>query len=187
MERLFCCRIFIYKLRFMYITLAMIKQHLNIEATYTAEDTYLTHLYNVAEKVVERHIDFILEDYEDEDGNIPTPLQHAMLLYIGDLYQSREGNAYGVTVTQIPFAYEYLLSLYRDYSGLYSQSTEDEMIDEICRHLVIQTGGVLTIDSAYRERCLAHGGAKSKAYQRLFERVLESATIDANGNITINF
>ena len=100
----------------MYVTLATIKAHLNIEASYTAEDTYLTHLYNVAETTVERHIDEKLTDLEDDQHAIPTPLQHAILLYIGDLYQSREGNAYGVSVSQIPFSYDYLLSLYKNYA-----------------------------------------------------------------------
>lgn len=170
----------------MYVTLALVKQHLNIESSYTGDDTYITHLIQVAEKTVEKHIDFHLEDYEDSSHNIPKPLQQAILLYVGDLYNNREVNAYGVSVVEVPFAYQYLLSLYQDYSGLFSEDTEDKMIDEICNHLVIESGSLI-IDPAYRHRCLHCGGAKSRAYQRLFQKVMQSAHLDNNGNIILEF
>lgn len=170
----------------MYVTLALVKQHLNIESTYNAENDYLNHLISVAETTVEKHIDYRLEDYEDDNGNIPTPLVHAMLLFIGDMYMSRESNAYGVSVAEIPFTYDYLLSLYKDYSGINSRTTEEMMIDEICHHMYINpTNGCVEIDPEYRKRCLGCGGAKSKAYRRLFRYLLESAHIDNNGDIIV--
>ena len=170
----------------MYVTLALAKQHLNIESTYTAEDTYINHLIAVAETTVEKHIDYKLEDYIENVGDeLPKPLQHAILLFVGDMYMSRESNAYGISVAEIPFSYDYLLSLYKDYSGLYSTSTEEQMIDEICRHIYIDGNGVVVIDPEYKAKCLNCGGARSRAYQRLFVRLMESATIDNNGNVTI--
>lgn len=100
----------------MYVELDKIKKHLNIELAYTAEDDYLTHLYKVAENTVERHIDYPLNKYVKDDELTPT-LQHAILLYIGDLYTSREGNVYGVSAAQVPFTYDYLLSLYKNYES----------------------------------------------------------------------
>lgn len=170
----------------MYVTLELAKQHLNIESTYTGDDVYITHLIEVAETTVEKHIDYHLEDYEDENGDIPSPLIHAMLLFIGDMYMSRESNAYGISVSEIPFSYDYLLSLYKDYSGLYSTSTEEQMIDEICRHTYIdQATGDVVIDPTYKKNCLMCGGARSRAYRRLFKLILESAHIDNNGDLII--
>lgn len=171
----------------MYVTLELAKQHLNIEQSYTGDDTYITHLIEVAETTVEKHIDYHLEDYIDEEQTeLPKPLQHAILLFVGDMYMSRESNAYGISVSEIPFSYDYLLSLYKDYSGLYSTSTEEQMIDEICRHTYIdQTTGDVVIDPTYKKNCLMCGGARSRAYRRLFKLILESAHIDNNGDLII--
>lgn len=173
----------------MYVSLELAKQHLNIEQSYTGDDTYIEHLIEVAEKTVEKHIDYRLEDYITDDGDeLPKPLQHAILLFVGDMYMSRESNAYGISVSEIPFSYDYLLSLYKDYSGLYSTSTEERMIDEICRHTYIdQTTGDVVIEPDYKRKCLMCGGARSRAYQRLFRLILESAHLDEDGNMIIGF
>lgn len=72
-------------------------------------------LIDVAEKVVEAHIDCSLNDLLDGNGQLPLPIIQAMKLFIGNMYQSRESIAF-TTATEIPFAYDYLLSLYKDYS-----------------------------------------------------------------------
>lgn len=169
----------------MYVTLALAKQHLNIESGYTAEDTYITHLIEVAEKTVERHIDYLLEDYIDNVGDeLPKPLQHAILLYVGDLYMSREANAYGVSVTEVPFSYDYLLSLYKDYSQLHTIVNERAMLDEICQHTYLnETTGDLEIESGFVAKCRMCGGAKSKAYERLMAKVIATAHINNNGEV----
>lgn len=100
----------------MFIQLDRIKQHLNIDEYFTAEDEYLTYLEDVAETVVERHIDHNLSDLQDEEGNLPAPLLHAMLLFIGDMYQSRESVAFS-TATELPLSFNYILSLYKNYSN----------------------------------------------------------------------
>ena len=99
----------------MYLQLYQIKKHLNINEEWHDDDEYLVDLALVAESVVSQHIDKKLSDLEDEWGHIPAPLVHAMLLFIGDMYQSRESVAF-TNATEIPFSYEYLLSLYKDYS-----------------------------------------------------------------------
>lgn len=95
--------------------LALIKKHLNIDSGFTADDTYLTSLSAVAESVVEAHIDHTLSDLADDGGQLPAPLQQAMLLFIGNMYANRESVAY-TNANEVPFAYDYLLSLFKDYS-----------------------------------------------------------------------
>lgn len=99
----------------MYITVEEIKKHLNIDSYFTDDDEYLVSLIEVAEKVVQAHIDCSFNDLLDDDGKLPTPIIQAMKLFIGNMYQSRESVAF-VNATEIPFAYDYLLSLYKDYS-----------------------------------------------------------------------
>lgn len=101
----------------MFIELARIKNHLNIDNYYTDDDEYLLYLEDVAEKVVEKHIDCKLSELCDGNGDLPSPLLHAMLLFIGDMYQSREAVAFNSSPLEIPLSFSYLLSLYKNYSN----------------------------------------------------------------------
>lgn len=101
----------------MYLSLKTIKKHLNIDEYYTDDDEYLITLASVAERVVERHIDNNLSNLCDTDGELEAPLVHAMLLFIGDMYQSRESVSFNSQPMTIPFSYDYLLSLYKNYSN----------------------------------------------------------------------
>lgn len=99
----------------MFLELDRIKKHLNIDDYYKEDDWYIKTLYDVAEKVVEKHTDENLKDIANENGGeLPPPLLHAMLLFIGDMYRSRESTTFG-TVNSIPFSYDYILSLYKNY------------------------------------------------------------------------
>lgn len=98
----------------MYLDLDTIKKHLNIDSGFTDDDEYLEMLEGVAFDVIEKHIDHQLSTLVNE-GSLPKPLLQAALLYIGNLYQSRESIAF-TNAIEIPFAYDYLLSLYKDYS-----------------------------------------------------------------------
>ena len=100
----------------MYLTLTEIKKHLNIDSSFTDDDEYLTFLYDVAERTVQRHIDSNLEALAEEEGALPKPLLHAMLLYIGNLYAQRESISYS-SVIDVPFSYDYLLSLFKNYNN----------------------------------------------------------------------
>jgi uncharacterized phage protein (predicted DNA packaging) len=97
------------------VTLELAKQHLNLEADYVDDDTYIQALIEVAEQAVEVHVNEKLEDIADEEGNIPKPLLQAMLLMIGNLYQNREMVA-PMKVTALPYNYEYLINLYKNYN-----------------------------------------------------------------------
>lgn len=104
----------------MLLNIELIKKHLNIDEYYEDDDNYLAYLCEVAEKTVEKHIDTDLGSLMSEYGELPAPITHAILLFIGDMYKSRESVSFG-SVTSIPFSYEYLLSLYKNY-GLKNNS-----------------------------------------------------------------
>ena len=156
----------------MYTTLQMIKRHLNIDQSFTEDDEYLLYLYEVAEAVVQVHLCANLEDYEDEAHNIPAGIIHAMLLYIGDLYNSREGNAYGVSVQQVPFGYEYRISLYKNFSDTSSDAFYKKVLDSVINRLYIEksTGRLLlkTDESLY-------AGSKGKAIKRIEQELIKEA------------
>lgn len=106
----------------MFITLDRIKKHLNIDEFYKDDDEYLKSLYEVAEKVVEKHTDTSLSLLAERNGDssIPSPLLQAMLLLIGDMYKNRESVTFS-SVNTIPNSYDYILSLYKNY-GLENNS-----------------------------------------------------------------
>lgn len=168
-----------------YVTLAQAKQHLNIDSSYTAEDVYITYLTEVATEVVEKHLCRCLEDLEDSSNNIPKPIQHAILLYTGELYNSREVNTYGVTASTVPLTYQYLLALYQCYGDYTSEEFEASVADEICRHLTINTAGILVIDPEYVEHCNRLHGSMGQAYRRVLNRMCENTFIDADGYVQI--
>ena len=100
----------------MYLELEQIKKHLNIDEYFKDDDKYILYLGQVAEEVVQKHIDADIKAIVSKnEGVLPPPLAHAMLLFIGDMYASRESISYSNAV-EIPFSYDYLLSLYKDYS-----------------------------------------------------------------------
>jgi uncharacterized phage protein (predicted DNA packaging) len=100
----------------MYINLDTIKKHLNINSDFTDDDEYLIGLESVAERVVEKNIDCDLSYYCNECGELEAPLLHAMLLLIGNYYANRESVAFANS-TNVPYSYQYLIDLFRDYKG----------------------------------------------------------------------
>ena len=98
----------------MYLDLDVVKKHLNLESSYTEDDEYILVLMDVAEQAVKVHVNESLETIAEKNGGcIPTPLFQAMLLQIGSLYQNRE--IVGSKTTALPFGYQYLIDLYRNY------------------------------------------------------------------------
>ena len=99
----------------MYIPLELAKKHLNIESSYTEDDEYILMLIDAAEQAVRVHVNDDLDTLAENNGGcIPTPILQAMLLMIGNLYQNRE--IVGTKTQAIPFAYQYLIDLYRNYN-----------------------------------------------------------------------
>ena len=100
----------------MYLQLYQLKKHLNIDDQFHDDDEYLVDLAKVAENAVQKHIDTELSELEDEDGQLPMPLVQAMLLMVGTFYAKRESIAFASS-TEVPLAYDYFLSLYKNYNG----------------------------------------------------------------------
>ncbi len=95
----------------MEITLDEIKQHLNIERDYHGEDSYLQSLISTAKVVVEKHICDSIDGITSEEQ---LPLAHAVKLLVGTWYMNRESLS---NLQKGNHSYEYILSLYKNYSG----------------------------------------------------------------------
>lgn len=101
----------------MFIQLYQIKKHLNIDEEFHQDDEYLVDLSIVAEQVVQKHIDNNLKELcAENNGDLPSPLLHAMLLFIGNMYANRESVAFASS-SEIPLSYNYLLDLYKNYNN----------------------------------------------------------------------
>lgn len=96
----------------MEITLHEIKQHLNIEADWHGEDSYLQSLIDAAKVVVQKHI--CEDDIDGMSEEQKKPLIHAIKLLVGTWYMNRESLS---NLNSANHSYEYILSLYKNYSG----------------------------------------------------------------------
>lgn len=99
----------------MYLELSQVKKHILVDATFNDDDNYIQSLMDVAEASVSKHIDCPLACIEQEDGTLPPPVVHAMMLMVGNLYANREPVVMGTIVTDLPLSYNYLVNLYRNY------------------------------------------------------------------------
>ncbi len=99
----------------MIVTLEQAKRHLNIDDDFKADDMYISDLIAVAENSILRHLNYKSYAEVAEEGEIPSSVIQANLLLIGNLYLNREPVSYS-SVVKIPYTYEYLLSLYMNYT-----------------------------------------------------------------------
>ena len=114
-----------------YLTLDLIKKHLNMNADYTAEDDYLTMLGGAVEEVVGKHIDDDLPTLaKNNNDQLPLPLVQACLLLLGTYYSNRENVAY-TNAVEVPMSYTYLLDLYRNYGGSETNSLIEELSNKV--------------------------------------------------------
>lgn len=95
-----------------YVTVSEVKHHLRIEVT--ADDSYIGTLINVAETAIANELGKPLAWYA-EKGVLPAPLQHAIKLLCGDLYNNRESVAFAAP-HEVPRSLHYLLQPYRVYN-----------------------------------------------------------------------
>ena len=98
-----------------YLNINILKKHLNVDACFHDDDEYISQLGDVAEQMVDEHINNNLSAIVEENGSLPMPLKQAMMLLVGNLYQNREGVAFANAV-EIPHSYSYLLFPYKNYS-----------------------------------------------------------------------
>lgn len=98
----------------MYVNLETAKKHLNLDDSFTDDDSYISLLMKAAEDAVSKHIDKPLVELEDSQGELPPAILHSILLLIGNLYATREPVAY-TSVVKVPYTLDYLLGLYKHY------------------------------------------------------------------------
>ena len=98
----------------MILSLEQIKQHLNIDNDYTAEDIYLIDLATVAEDATLKHLNIASFSELGSGDEIPASVVHAMLLLVGNFYANREPVSYS-NAYKLPYSYEYLLNFYKNY------------------------------------------------------------------------
>lgn len=98
----------------MYVKLETAKKHLNLDDSFTDDDSYIFLLMKAAEDAVSKHIDKPLVELEDSQGELPPAILHSILLLIGNLYATREPVAY-TSVVKVPYTLDYLLGLYKHY------------------------------------------------------------------------
>lgn len=95
-----------------FVTLEMIKTHLNIEPYYNGDNDYLLHLREVAFLVVQNHI---CSDLATLNGN-KKAIGHALLLLIGTYYLQRESIGTS-SMKECPHTLQYILDQYKNYNG----------------------------------------------------------------------
>ena len=95
-----------------FVTLEMIKTHLNIEPSYNGDNDYLLHLREVAFLVVQNHI---CSDLATLQGS-KKALQHCLLLLIGTYYFQRESISTS-SMKECPHTLQYILDQYKNYNG----------------------------------------------------------------------
>ena len=99
-----------------YLNINILKKHLLVDEDFKDDDNYITLLGNTAEQLVEKYLDDKLSDIVNEnDGILPAPIYHSMLLLVGTWYMTRESIAFGAP-QMIPHGVDALLSCYKNYS-----------------------------------------------------------------------
>ena len=100
-----------------YLQLNIVKKHLLVDEDFKDDDNYIKLLADTAEQLVEKYLDNKLSVIvNDNDGILPAPIYHAMLLLVGTWYMTRESISFG-SPQQIPHGVDALLSCYKNYSA----------------------------------------------------------------------
>lgn len=98
----------------LYIELDRMKKHLNIEDSFKDDDVYISQLIEVAQNIVELHINTPLSSISEE-GVLPPALQQCIMFLVSDYYANRESVSFA-SAQEIPYTYQYLIGLFRNYS-----------------------------------------------------------------------
>ena len=99
----------------MYITLCEAKKHLLIDSSFKDDDEYILALIDAAEEAVSINLCVPLDSIA-EGGEIPPSVKAAILLLVGNFYANREPVVTGTITTTIPYSYDYLISLNKNYA-----------------------------------------------------------------------
>lgn len=105
-----------------FITLEEAKQQLNIDASDTLDDNYITALIPAASEIIERECNrkiYLTQEALDADNESPEyamvlndTLKLACKLTIGHWFNNREATS-ELTIKKVPLSYEHLINLYR--------------------------------------------------------------------------
>ena len=98
----------------MYVTLCEAKKHLLVDNSFNDDDEYILALIDIAEEAVSININIPLDSIT-VGGELPPAVKAAILLLVGNLYANREPVAY-TSVSKVPYTFDYLISLYKNYS-----------------------------------------------------------------------
>jgi len=97
-------------------TILDLKRQLNIESTYTDEDTSLQLYLDVAEASVLSELNLYTGTTSGYTGTYqPVMLKQAVLLFAAHLYTTRQIVSFGQAY-KIPYTYQYLINPYKDYT-----------------------------------------------------------------------
>ena len=97
-----------------YITLELIKQQCNIDEWSDVDDAYLENLCLVCQEVTEQYLGYSLAEILNENGLLPKPIEHAILLLIGHYYAHRESVS-ELTYKEVPQTFEFLIQMFKNY------------------------------------------------------------------------
>jgi hypothetical protein len=90
---------------------------LNIDKCYFEDDAYLVTLLEAACFAVEKHARIKI-DQGNEFCTHPLTIQ-AVKILVATWYKNRESNVTGLSVTELPHTFEYLIKLIRSYKTTY--------------------------------------------------------------------
>ena len=97
-----------------YLTIKRIKQQCIIDKDYHEDDELLCSLATAAEDMIEQELDKNLDEYAQEnDGELPVPIQQACLMVVDSWYSANRGSA-GNNV-EIPNVVYRLIDLYKEW------------------------------------------------------------------------
>lgn len=94
------------------ISLNEAKTQCNIDLSFDGDDDYIAMLIDVAIQSVKNAIN----DISIDDITLITPLKHACLLTIANLYMNREPVAF-TTISTVPYTFDFLINKYINYEN----------------------------------------------------------------------
>jgi hypothetical protein len=109
-----------------YVEIEDLKRQLNIDLDYTDDDVYLEFLCDAAENTVCQYLNIepcdLIHNCDANDcelgeqkyHNRVEPIFQAILMLAADMYNNRESNITGVSISKNP-TFELLLALYKQY------------------------------------------------------------------------
>ena len=102
----------------MFTPIDTVKKHLNIDFDFNEDDELLYLYIQAAEDAIAKAINVKDLSYlvDKNNGYLPSSLQSAILLMIGNLYANREPVTNG-SVVKIPYTLDFLISLNKSYKA----------------------------------------------------------------------